>query len=440
MKAIFSLSLLLICYASFALESGTSIYVYTDSALDGGLKNIKSEFKKTLSENKIKWKHKSNKSASILALSENIEKDLLKAKADLYILALGLHDVWDFKKKQAKEADSGHLSNALQAIITTLKKQEKHVTICTPPVCYEGTNADFNKQHKLVSFLIKEVATASEIDCIAVGEGFSKALKSTTPAEKGKGILTKDGVKLNDKGENIVKRLLSSQLGLAHASIGRPLQKGDRGLVATPYARQTAMRDLKREMQAFYEPSMGVTYPKMVDMDFLNRALHSGEAGQLLINQKATFYFLLPQIEIQDDKEYAQITDGSYAAKFTESIKALQAAHDCHIFILTPLLTNEATVKNDLVIDGPTFKRCAAWAEAVRGVAKANGLPIVDLYQACLDYIAEHGTDGVRFAGERFDRGKGVIVYGGIDKKSKHGMPIVLNEISKAINYKRQAQ
>lgn len=416
------------------LSQGTSIYIYNDGHFDTAIKKMKKELKEPLTLNKIKWKQKSNKNATWVELKNNVDKILLKKNADCYVLSLGINDIWNKRKKTANEYSEKELQSNISAVIDTLSTAKKHIILFTPHLLYEGTQENANQHIQKLTDILNSFAQRDNVTICDTHESFTTFIAQAKPAKHGKGISTKDGYKLNNAGEAIVKRLLNLALGIS-ANNGsttlKPitLKKRDYIVLACGFHRMFPTKRFNDASKLMYEEKMPFETPRFAGTSLRAEDLFKEGTAQRLLQQKASYYILLPQFYYHVKKFNACYYDGSYEEKFTELVRKMKKQTDAHIYLMTPPIWNENTKANDLVIDGPMYKMSAGHADLIRRVARATNCPVFDLHQRCLDAIQRAGsTAGLQFAGTRTVNGKNISM---VPLGKISGVPLLKAEIIK---------
>lgn len=138
-----------------------------------------------------------------------LEDDVLNKKPDLVVIYIGVNDVWH-KQSSKTGTDYDKFIKFYQALINKIQANGAKVVLCTPAVIGEKKNnanemdADLDKY----SGAIRDVATKNNLPLCDLRNIFKTHYADHNPDDKDKGILTTDGVHLNDKGN----QTLSEQL------------------------------------------------------------------------------------------------------------------------------------------------------------------------------------------------------------------------------------
>jgi lysophospholipase L1-like esterase len=137
-------------------------------------------------------------------LFERMDEDVLSNGADLIIIFVGVNDVW---QKQIGEGTNAEEFQILyEAMIEKLLAAGIKIIGCTIPVIgekYDGTNP-FDEELNKYSDMIRGIASKNNLPVVDLRNTFSTYSIAHNPNNEEAGILTKDGVHLNDKGNEIV--------------------------------------------------------------------------------------------------------------------------------------------------------------------------------------------------------------------------------------------
>ncbi|MCG3120637.1 MAG: Acetylxylan esterase [bacterium] len=134
-----------------------------------------------------------------------LEDDVLSQKPDWVFIYVGVNDVWH-KKSFGTGTDPDKFEKFYVAIIRQLQANGIQVVLCTPAVIGEKTDgkneldADLNK----FSQIIRHVSAKYGLPLCDLRRLFMDYLAQHNKENKEKGILTNDGVHLNDAGNQLV--------------------------------------------------------------------------------------------------------------------------------------------------------------------------------------------------------------------------------------------
>jgi len=145
--------------------------------------------------------------------------DVLPNKPSTVVIWIGVNDVWH-KKSFGTGTDADKFERFYNAIIKRLKNDNINVLICTPAVIGEKT--DLNNSLALDTDLdkyagiIRTVAKNNNCPLIDFRKAFLDYNRANNKDNKESGILTTDGVHLNDRGNELVADEMMNVLVLNH--------------------------------------------------------------------------------------------------------------------------------------------------------------------------------------------------------------------------------
>ena len=425
------------------LQQGESIFVYADTVYYNACKDVKSAYKDSLSDKKVKWKAKKAKSKSYTELAKSVDKELLKNKADYYFLALGIDELWDFKGEKATEARLTDYESAIKNIASQVKAANKQLVLCTPHQISAGQVPAFNERTQAATAIIKDIGQKFDIIVCDFYAGFDKKNKSGDPGKYNKGITTKDGLKLNDNGEQIIVSAIGNALGLSRsgpskkANIGRKLTKGDIIMVIAPKQITDIRLALHNALKNAYGPELGVTAPRAMDIiwgkDFFDK-----EPPKLEIIGKSNpnIIILYPGSYILGYGTHLDtLKSGEFRKKVISNVQALEAKTKAEIFICTPLIWAE---DNNLIsTEGANYQNSQLWADETRAAANELNIGVIDLHQKCLNYIQKNSIGKNIFAGRK-NVYQGQTTYNDIDY-TPFAKDFLLDAVAESLNFDYQA-
>lgn len=138
-----------------------------------------------------------------------MEEDVLAKKPDLVVIYVGVNDVWH-KQSMRTGTDYDKFIAFYQALIHKIQASGSKVVLCTPAVIGEKKNganemdADLDKY----SGAIRELANKNKLPLCDLRELFKAYEEKNNIADVAKGVLTTDGVHLNDIGNQTLAEVL----------------------------------------------------------------------------------------------------------------------------------------------------------------------------------------------------------------------------------------
>jgi lysophospholipase L1-like esterase len=138
-----------------------------------------------------------------------MDSDVLNKSPNIVVIYVGVNDVWH-KKTFGTGTDADKFEKFYRAIIEKLDAAGAKVVVCTPAVI--GEKNDFTNEldgdlNKYCS-IIRNMTTELHIPLVDLRKAFLDYEVKNNTANADKGILTTDGVHLNDKGNQLVAELM----------------------------------------------------------------------------------------------------------------------------------------------------------------------------------------------------------------------------------------
>ncbi len=133
-----------------------------------------------------------------------LEDDVLSKKPDVVFIYVGINDVWH--KTTGTGTDIDRYEKFYNALITKIEAAGATVVVCTPTVIGEkkdNANAQ-DKDLNAYAEIAKKVAAARNCQLVDLHKIFANYINQNNPQNLDKGVLTTDGVHLNDKGNRVV--------------------------------------------------------------------------------------------------------------------------------------------------------------------------------------------------------------------------------------------
>jgi lysophospholipase L1-like esterase len=142
-----------------------------------------------------------------------MEDDVLAKEPNTVVIWVGVNDVWH-KKTSGTGTDADKFERFYNALIKKLQAKNIKVLICTPAAIGEKTDfsneldGDLNKYANI----IRQIAKNNGVQLIDLRKAFLDYNLANNPDNKDKGILTTDGVHLNEKGNQFVAEQMQKAL------------------------------------------------------------------------------------------------------------------------------------------------------------------------------------------------------------------------------------
>lgn len=139
-------------------------------------------------------------------LQARLDRDVLARNPTAVVIYIGINDVWHWAMAEHQGTTKEAYESGLRSIIGTLQQRGARVILCTPTVIGEKHNG-LNPQDQMLdeyAAISRSVARDMEVQLCDLHADFIQYLKTHNPENLDKGILTVDGVHLNDTGNAFV--------------------------------------------------------------------------------------------------------------------------------------------------------------------------------------------------------------------------------------------
>jgi lysophospholipase L1-like esterase len=134
-----------------------------------------------------------------------MDDDVLAKNPDKVFIWIGVNDV-GHKRGMGTGTDADKFEKFYEAIIKKLQAKNIQLVLCTPATIGERTdytNAD-DGELNYYSNIIRNLAKKFNCGLVDFRKDFHEYVSSHNPDNKDKGILTKDGIHLNETGNRLV--------------------------------------------------------------------------------------------------------------------------------------------------------------------------------------------------------------------------------------------
>ena len=134
-----------------------------------------------------------------------LEDDVLSKKPDLVFIYIGINDVWH-KRTQGTGTDADKFEKFYNKLIDKIQATGAKVVICTPTVIGEKKDfvneldGDLNKYAEI----IRGIAKNRNVELNDLRKATVAYIYTHNPEDKGKDILTADGVHMNETGNKFL--------------------------------------------------------------------------------------------------------------------------------------------------------------------------------------------------------------------------------------------
>jgi len=138
-----------------------------------------------------------------------MDSDVLMKHPDVVIIYIGVNDVWH-KISSGTGTDANKFEAFYNAMLKKFQQNNIKIILCTPAVIGEKTDntnqqdGDMNRYANIV----RDIATKNNLLLINLRKEFMDYNKQNNPENKESGILTRDRVHLNERGNQLVADLM----------------------------------------------------------------------------------------------------------------------------------------------------------------------------------------------------------------------------------------
>ncbi len=147
-----------------------------------------------------------------------MEEDVLSKSPDFVVIWVGVNDVWH--KKMGTGTDADKFERFYLAMVKKFKSAGVRVIVCTPATI--GEKNDFTNEQdgdmNKYSDIIRKIAADQHLTLVDLRMEFENYEKTNNPKNLDRGILTLDGVHLNNAGNIFVAKLMAE--GIRKAAQG----------------------------------------------------------------------------------------------------------------------------------------------------------------------------------------------------------------------------
>ena len=134
-----------------------------------------------------------------------MDDDVLIKNPDVVVIFIGVNDVWH-KRSLGTGTDADKFERFYDAILKKLAAKNCKVIVCTPAAIGEKTDFTNEMDGDLNRYcnIVRSIAASHNIGLVDLRKAFTEYDSLHNPGNVAAGILTTDGVHLNDKGNQLV--------------------------------------------------------------------------------------------------------------------------------------------------------------------------------------------------------------------------------------------
>ena len=147
-------------------------------------------------------------------LQARVVRDVISENPSIVFIYIGINDVWHSITPGLHGTTKDQYEAGLKEIIEKIKNAGARVILCTPSVIGEKRNGTNKIDQMLDEYaeISRKVASETGIQLCDLHKDFIDYIAANNPGDKEKGILTADGVHLNDAGNQFVAKEMLKML------------------------------------------------------------------------------------------------------------------------------------------------------------------------------------------------------------------------------------
>ena len=148
-------------------------------------------------------------------LQARLQRDVLGHEPTHVVIYIGINDVWHhFEFDQVTGTAPDVYSAGLEDLVRTIQDQGAHVLLCTPSVIGEDPASEAPVNQRLMAYAdrTRAAAQATGATLCDLRAAFEAYLTEHNPDGRYEGVLTTDGVHLNEAGNRFVADFMLEHL------------------------------------------------------------------------------------------------------------------------------------------------------------------------------------------------------------------------------------
>lgn len=147
-------------------------------------------------------------------LVRRLKRDALSHDATTVVVYIGINDVWHWELEGLRGTPKKVYEDGLHTIVDSLQLHGIRGLLCTPSVIGERRAGDNPLDAMLDEYaeITRRVAADRDVELCDLRKAFTDYLAAHNPENVDRGILTTDGVHLNEAGNRFVARFMIEAL------------------------------------------------------------------------------------------------------------------------------------------------------------------------------------------------------------------------------------
>jgi lysophospholipase L1-like esterase len=207
-----ALVLLVGCAAGIPLRKGNRIVFFGDSITEQGVKPngyimlVKNELNARHPDQEIEIIGTGVSGDRVPDLVRRVAEDVIDPRPAIVVIYIGINDVWHWALQGHQGTPKDQYESNLREVIARIQYAGAKVILCTPSVIGEkrdGTNPQDAMLNEYAA-ISRKIALDLGVRLCDLRKAFVDYLKVHNKEDKEKGVLTTDGVHLNDEGNKLV--------------------------------------------------------------------------------------------------------------------------------------------------------------------------------------------------------------------------------------------
>jgi lysophospholipase L1-like esterase len=148
-------------------------------------------------------------------LQARLNRDVVAKQPTIVVIYIGINDVWHGEIDPAKGTSPEVFKAGLEEVVDRCTAAGARVIVCTPSVIGEKKGNANHLDEKLDHYadISREICKRKKLQLCDLRKAFVEYLAKHNPDNEDRGILTTDGVHLNDAGNRFVADTLLPHLG-----------------------------------------------------------------------------------------------------------------------------------------------------------------------------------------------------------------------------------